>query len=95
MAESRQELLRQADEKELLAQRFVNYAKGLAPYFTGADRAMSGGRTWTGPAAERYAAAARMRRSELRDLEEDCHRAAANLRRTAAELRERADHAPD
>lgn len=94
MTESRAELLRQAGEKELLAQRFTNYAKGLATYFIAIERSYGRGGTWKGPAAQRYEGDLRVRRREIEDLEQDCLAAAKNLRRTASDLRTQADNAP-
>lgn len=88
------ELQRQAEEKELLATRFDNYAKDLATFF---DRiktgSVGGGPVWTGPAAQRFAQDASQHRLEVDRLLEQCHLAARNLRRAGQQLREQAQQA--
>ncbi|GAA3408664.1 hypothetical protein [Streptosporangium vulgare] len=49
------ELLRLANEKELLADRFDGYVKNLTTLFDQIKtESVHGERTWTGPAAQRF-----------------------------------------
>ncbi|GAA3119158.1 WXG100 family type VII secretion target [Streptosporangium carneum] len=91
MAESA-ELLRQAEGKELLADRFEGYVQNLETVFERirVDTPVDGP-VWTGSAARRFESDAVQRRSDLTRLVEQCREAAGNLRRTASRLREQAD----
>ncbi|WP_440097665.1 hypothetical protein [Streptosporangium sp. H16] len=87
----RAELLRLADEKELLADRFDGYVRNLTTLFdqikTGS---VHGERAWTGPAAQRFDHDVVRRRSDMDRLAEQCRIAARNLKRSALHLREQA-----
>jgi uncharacterized protein YukE len=89
---SRDELRRQAGDKDLLAERFDGYAKDLATLF---DRiktgSVGGGPVWTGPAAQRFDHDAGQHRSDIERLVQQCHLAARNLRRAAQQLRQQAE----
>lgn len=84
-------LLRQAEEKELLADRFEGYMKSLENLL---DRAKTDsaddGPVWTGAAAQRFEQDAMRRRSDVIRLAEQCQAAARSLRKSALQLRERA-----
>ncbi|WP_248960588.1 hypothetical protein [Sphaerisporangium perillae] len=88
------ELQRQAQEKELLAARFDNYAKDLITYF---DHIKTGsvesGPVWTGPAAQRFEQDTGRHRSDVDRLIEQCYLASRNLRRMALQLRQQAEQA--
>jgi uncharacterized protein YukE len=90
---SRASLLRQAEDKERLATRFDGWAKQLGSFFAGVSVTAKGKEVWTGPAADRFTSAAKDRRAETDALAENCRTAAANLRRSAAKLREDAKQA--
>ncbi|SDK44686.1 hypothetical protein [Nonomuraea jiangxiensis] len=90
------QLLREAAEKEALADTFTRYAKTLAVVFDGIPAQQRGGESyWKGPAAERYQAHAVQLRSQIGNLETGCLATAENLRRRARQLREEAAQAPD
>lgn len=91
MAEEPAELLRQAEEKDLLADRFEGYVKNLETLL---ERIRIGsadsGPVWTGPAAQRFDRDTSQRSADVDRLAEQCRRASRNLRRSASALRERA-----
>ncbi|WP_329092647.1 WXG100 family type VII secretion target [Streptosporangium sp. NBC_01469] len=91
MTEKPAELLRQAEEKDLLADRFEGYVKNLETLL---DRIRVGsvgdGPVWTGPAAQRFERDTSRRSADVNRLAEQCRGASRNLRRSASALRERA-----
>ncbi|GAA0409489.1 hypothetical protein GCM10009530_72390 [Microbispora corallina] len=91
---SRAALLRQAEDKERLATRFDGWAKDLDGLLAQVTVTSGGRDVWTGPAADRFSGGVRERRAETAALAGDCRTAAANLRGSAARLREDAKKAP-
>lgn len=89
------QLLREASEKEALAATFTRYAKSLAETFE--DVPPKPGDTepfWKGPAAERYLTDAARLRREMTELEDSCLATADSLRRSAERLRRAAAELP-
>ncbi|MFI7618257.1 hypothetical protein ACIBP6_44265 [Nonomuraea terrae] len=90
------QLLREASEKEALAATFTRYAKTLAETFEGIpSKPGENEPLWRGPAAERYLSDAARLRGEMNELEDSCLAAADNLRRRAEQLRRAAAQLPD
>ncbi|MEV8630460.1 WXG100 family type VII secretion target [Streptosporangium sp. NPDC051023] len=88
------DLLRQAEEKELLASRFEGYAENLATLLGRVKTGFAGGGSvWTGLAAQRFDQDAERRRIETNRLAEQCRQAAQNLRNAARRLRSQAGEA--
>lgn len=85
------ELMRQAEAKEMLADRFDGYVKNLEVLL---ERIRTGtvgdGPIWTGPAAQRFDDDLVRKRSEVDRLIDQCRSAARNLRQVALRLREQA-----
>ncbi|WP_329424730.1 hypothetical protein OG339_30620 [Streptosporangium sp. NBC_01495] len=91
MTEKPAELLRQADEKDLLADRFESYVKNLETLLDRIKIDSTGsGPAWTGPAAQRFDRDTLQRSADVNRLAEQCRGASRNLRRSALVLRERA-----
>ncbi|MEW9526996.1 hypothetical protein [Microbispora sp. NPDC049125] len=90
---SKASLLHQAEDKERLATRFDSWAQQLSGLLDGVSVTAKGAAVWTGPAADRFSGGVRERRAETGALSESCRTAAANLRRSAAKLREDAKKA--
>lgn len=90
MEQSKQQLLRQAQDKELLAEKFDQYAKQLDKIFTDITPKSYGGDIWTGPAAERFQSDARRLDRELKRLAGNCRATSKNLRGAARALRSNA-----
>ncbi|MET9066628.1 hypothetical protein [Streptosporangium sandarakinum] len=84
------ELMRQAEEKEFLADRFDGYAKNLELLLGRIKTGSADGPVWTGLAAQRFDDAFLRRESEITRLAEQCHTAVRNLRRAASRIREQA-----
>lgn len=90
----REDLLRQAAEKEAMAATFDQHARNLADVFTGIPITPGGSdAVWRGQAADRCTAQARQLHHEISDLRESCTATARNLRRRAQQLREEAARA--
>ncbi|MEV4015700.1 hypothetical protein AB0J35_34880 [Nonomuraea angiospora] len=93
---SREQLLREAAEKEVLASTFTQYARNLAETFDGIpSRPGDSEPFWKGPAAERYLANAVRLRREMSELENSCLATAETLRRRAEQLRKEAAQVPN
>ena len=85
------DLLRQAEEKELLASRFEAYGENLVRLLEQVKvRSVGGDLIWTGPAAQRFDHDKRQRHAEVDRLVEQCERAALGLRNTAQRIRQQA-----
>ncbi|MFF0246606.1 hypothetical protein ACWEU6_28135 [Streptosporangium sandarakinum] len=84
------DLMRQAEAKDMLADRFDGYAKNLELLLERIKTGSLGGPVWTGPAAQRFDNDFLTRGSEVTRLAEQCHAAVRNLRRAASRLREQA-----
>ncbi|MGA4993841.1 WXG100 family type VII secretion target [Nonomuraea bangladeshensis] len=88
---ARDQLLREADEKESLASAFTGYARRLSETFAGIPSQQSDSASfWKGAAADRYLADAVRLRREMADLEASCLATAEALRRRADHLRKEA-----
>ncbi|MEV0614164.1 hypothetical protein AB0I81_12640 [Nonomuraea sp. NPDC050404] len=93
---TRDQLLREAGEKESLAATFTRYARSLPEAFEGIPAAQGDHAAfWTGPAAERYLTQALRLRRELAELADSCLATAENLRRRARRLRQDAAEVPE
>ncbi|MFI7230632.1 hypothetical protein ACIBO5_46125 [Nonomuraea angiospora] len=93
---TREQLIREAAEKEMLASTFTRYARDLAATFDGIPaRPGDSEPYWKGPAAERYLADAVRLRREMNDLENSCLATADTLRRRAELLRKEAAQVPN
>ncbi|WP_433255046.1 hypothetical protein ACQPYK_13955 [Streptosporangium sp. CA-135522] len=85
------ELLRRAEEKDLLASRLDGYAENLATLLEQIKTGSTGGQSvWTGLAAQRFAHDVVRRRSDADLLADQCRVTARNLRQAARRLREQA-----
>ncbi|TDD34093.1 hypothetical protein E1286_41280 [Nonomuraea terrae] len=92
----KQQLLREAADKESLATALTRYAKGLSDAFEGVpSRPEEYDPFWTGPSAGRHLARTQRVRREMADLVDACLITAENLRRRAQRLRETAARLPD
>ncbi|WP_043627680.1 hypothetical protein [Nonomuraea candida] len=93
---TKDQLLREAAEKESLAAAFMRYARALPQAFEGLPAGPGDcAPFWTGPAAERFLTQALRSRREVAELAEACLATAENLRRRAGRLREEAARVPD
>ncbi|MFB4283156.1 hypothetical protein ACBJ59_48195 [Nonomuraea sp. MTCD27] len=93
---TRDQLLREAAEKESLASTFAGCARSLAETFDGIPaRPSDSDPFWKGAAADRYLADAVRLRREMADLESSCLATAEALRRRAEQLRKEAAQVPD
>ncbi|AQZ65416.1 unnamed protein product [[Actinomadura] parvosata subsp. kistnae] len=88
---TRDQLLREAADKEALAVTFLRYARALPEALEGLPARPSDHETfWRGPAAQRFVTQVIRLRGELDDLEDACLATAESLRRRARRLREQA-----
>ncbi|GAA2205403.1 hypothetical protein GCM10009850_008610 [Nonomuraea monospora] len=93
---TKDQLLREAADKEALAVTFLRYARALPDTFEGIpSRPADCEPFWRGPAAQRFLTQILRLRRELDDLEDDCLATAESLRRRARRLREQAAQVPD
>jgi uncharacterized protein YukE len=93
---TREQLLREAAEKESLAATFAGAARSIAATFDGIpSRASESEPIWKGAAADRYLTDASRLRREMVDLEESCLATAEALRRRAEQFRKTAALLPD
>ncbi|WP_336216544.1 WXG100 family type VII secretion target [Nonomuraea sp. LPB2021202275-12-8] len=92
---AKEQLLREAAEKESLASTFDGYAKRVADTFDGVpSRPDQSDPFWKGASADRYLADAIRLKREMGDLEGSCQATAAALRRRAEQLRKEAAQMP-
>jgi len=93
---TRDQLLREAAEKESLASTFVGCARRIVGTFDGIpSRPNDSDPFWRGAAADRYLADAIRLRREMADLESSCLATAEALRRRADQLRKEAAQVPN
>jgi uncharacterized protein YukE len=93
---TREQLLRDAAEKESLASTFAGFAERLMDTFDGVPlRPSDSDPFWKGASAERYLADAIRLRREMSELESSCQATAVALRRRADQLRKDAAQVPD
>ncbi|MFB4266616.1 hypothetical protein [Nonomuraea sp. GTA35] len=93
---TKDQLLREAADKEALAVTFLRYARTLPEALEGIPaRPGDCEPFWRGPAAQRFVTQVLRLRRELDDLEDDCLATAESLRRRARRLREQAAQAAD
>ncbi|MBB6554056.1 hypothetical protein [Nonomuraea rubra] len=88
---TKDQLLREAADKEALAVTFLRYARALPEALEDLpSRPGDYEPFWRGPAAQRFITQVLRLRRELDDLEDDCLATAESLRRRARRLREQA-----
>lgn len=93
---TREHLLREAAEKELLASTFAGFARSIAATFDGIpSRPGESEAIWRGAVADRYLTDAVRLKREIADLEGSCLATAEALRRRAEQFRKTAALLPD